>query len=102
MRDVPGNIDPWFRMQQDNGGGLGFEKLDLRRGDFTIFASHFERRHHERKRLFFTVLALAQAGYRCGLACIDKKLKSSDAFEGQDFALLQSCCDLGEGLVELR
>ena len=93
---------PRLGLQQHDGRGLRFQQFHFRRRDLAICPRHFERRHHQRKRLLLAMLALPQARHCLGIARIHQKLESSNAFERDDLALSQRLDRIFDGAVELR
>src|SRR6202043_257838 len=63
---------------------------------------HFERWHHQRERFLLTMLALAKTRHGIGIASVDEKLESSDAFERNNFSLQKGFDRIFDGAVELR
>ena len=93
---------PSLGLQKNDGRGLRFEQLDFGFGDFAICPRHGQRGHHHGERLFFAMLALAEAGDGVGIAGVDQKLESSDAFEGDDFPLPQGRGRVFDGAIQSR
>jgi hypothetical protein len=102
VRHVPGNVGSGPGAKKNNRRGRRLEQLHFGRRDLAVFSRHSKRRHHQRERLLFPMLALAQARYRIPVASIHQKLESSNPFQGDDFALQQRFDRIFDSAIEFR
>ncbi len=98
---VPRNVGAGAGLEENNRRGLRLERFELRRRNAAVLVGHRDGRHHEREWLFLAMLALAETRDRSRLTGVAQKLESANAFQGNDLALAQSGCGVGDGAAEL-